>query len=79
MEKYTYLKMRLNDERITYKELARELMINTVTVSNKLNGKAVLNLNEFKKILEIIDEYDEEEICKLLNIKTHNNRTIKKC
>lgn len=68
MKKYAYLKVKIKELEITYVQLAKELNITPFTLSNKLNGKADFKLSELEKILEVINEKDEREICRILNI-----------
>jgi predicted transcriptional regulator len=64
---FGYMKVRLKDLNITYVQLSKELNVTPFTVSNKLNGKADIWLSELEKIIEVIGETDNNEICKLLN------------
>ena len=68
IKKHSYLKVKLQESNITYKLLSEVLGITACTLSNKLNGKAVFDLNESKKIIELLEVTDYAEKCKLLNL-----------
>jgi len=68
MKKYSYLKVKLQEKNISYKSLALELNMSVSTLSNKLNGKAIFNLLEIERLLEILEVENCAEKCKLLNI-----------
>lgn len=70
MEKYTYLKVRLRDEGITYKQLGDKLNLSEATISNKINHTrgADFELGEFEKIFEVLGVTDTAEKCKYMNL-----------
>ena len=74
MKRYIYLKVRLKEMDITYDALAGELGITTANLSNKLNGRGDFRISELDKILRIVGETDEHEVCRLLELDSKSHK-----
>lgn len=57
------LKRKMKEEGITYKEMADKIGMGVNTLSDKLNGKSSFNIEEVKKIIDVL-EIEPEDIPK---------------
>jgi predicted transcriptional regulator len=69
MKRFSALKIKMHEQGVTSKEMARELNIAEATFSNKLTGKYPWTLAEVELILDILRVYDPKEMCMVMNLR----------